>query len=304
MPENFQDFAQYLTDNARGSLQQAELIARSLGSSYVGTEHLLLGLLSQPDSVGGRVLFDNGLTLERAHTALNLTPRSLVISAGATGLSETAKLTLKMSWDTAQEHHQDYCGTEHILYSILSQQNARASVLLRDMNIDMQEISAELDDYLRDQKEAFHIGSTSTKTGFKRRGKKGVLDTFGIDLTSLALKGELDPVIGRDEQINRMITILSRRTKNNPVLIGDPGVGKTAIVEGLAQRIANEQAPEHLLDKRIVQLDLPGMIAGTKYRGEFEERIKKVMDEIKEDANTILFVDELHLIVGAGAAEG
>lgn len=304
MPENFQDFAQYLTDNARGSLQQAELIARSLGSSYIGTEHLLLGLLSQPDSVGGRVLLDNGVTLERAHTALNLTPRSLVISAGATGLSETAKLTLKMSWDTAQEHHQDYCGTEHILYSILSQQNARASVLLRDMSIDMQEISAELDDYLRDQKEAFHMGSASTKTGFKRRGKKGMLDTFGIDLTSQALKGELDPVIGRDEQINRMITILSRRTKNNPVLIGDPGVGKTAIVEGLAQRIANEQAPEHLLDKRIVQLDLPGMIAGTKYRGEFEERIKKVMNEIRDDANTILFVDELHLIVGAGAAEG
>ncbi len=115
MPENFQDFAQYLTDNARGSLQQAELIARSLGSSYIGTEHLLLGLLSQPDSVGGRILFDNEVTLEKAHTALNLTPRSLVINAGATGLSETAKLTLKMSWDTAQEFHQDYCGTEHII---------------------------------------------------------------------------------------------------------------------------------------------------------------------------------------------
>lgn len=304
MPENFQDFAQYLTDNARGSLQQAEVIARSLGSSYIGTEHLLLGLLSQPDSVGGRILFDNGVTLERAHTALNLTPRSLVINAGATGLSETAKLTLKMSWDTAQEFHQDYCGTEHILFSILSQKNARASVLLRDMNIDMQEVSNEIDDYLRDQKEAFHLGNAGTKTGFKRRAKKGMLDTFGIDLTSQAHKDELDPVIGRDEQINRMITILSRRTKNNPVLIGDPGVGKTAIVEGLAQRIANEKAPEHLLDKRIIQLDLPGMIAGTKYRGEFEERLKKVMNEVIDDTNIILFVDELHLIVGAGAAEG
>ncbi|MBI3494647.1 ATP-dependent Clp protease ATP-binding subunit [Candidatus Saccharibacteria bacterium] len=304
MPENFQDFAQYLTDNARGSLQQAEVIARSLGSSYIGTEHLLLGLLSQPDSVGGRILFDNGVTLERAHTALNLTPRSLVISAGATGLSETAKLTLKMSWDTAQEFHQDYCGTEHILFSILSQKNARASVLLRDMNIDMQEVSNEIDDYLRDQKEAFHLGNTGAKTGLKRRSKKGMLDTFGIDLTAQAHKDELDPVIGRDEQINRMITILSRRTKNNPVLIGDPGVGKTAIVEGLAQRIANEKAPEHLLDKRIIQLDLPGMIAGTKYRGEFEERLKKVMNEIIDDTNIILFVDELHLIVGAGAAEG
>lgn len=304
MPENFQDFAQYLTDNARGSLQQAELIARSLGSSYVGTEHLLLGLLSQPDSVGGRILSDNGVTLERAHSALNLTPRALVVSVGATGLSETAKLTLKMSWDTAQEHHQDYCGTEHILSSIMSQKNARASVLLRDMNIDSQEILAELEDYLRDQKEAYHLGESGAKTGFKRRTKKGILDTFGIDLTNQAAKGELDPVIGRDEQIDRMITILSRRTKNNPVLIGDPGVGKTAIVEGLAQRIADEKAPQHLLDKRIIQLDLPGMIAGTKYRGEFEERLKKVMNEVRDDANTILFIDELHLIVGAGAAEG
>lgn len=304
MPENFQDFAQYLTDNARNSLQQAELIARSLGSTYVGTEHLLLGLLSQPDSVGGRLLSDNGVTLERARVALNVTPRSLVISAGATGLSETAKLTLKLSWDIAQEHHQDYCGTEHILLSILSQKNARASVLLRDMNVDTVEITAELDEYLHDQKDAFRASSSDVKTGFKRRGKKGLLGTFGIDLTAKARAKELDPVIGRDEQINRMVTILSRRTKNNPVLIGDPGVGKTAIVEGLAQRIASEQAPEHLLDRRIVQLDLPGMIAGTKYRGEFEERLKKVMDEVQSDSNIILFVDELHLIVGAGAAEG
>lgn len=304
MPENFQDFAQYLTDNARGSLQHAELIARGLGSSYVGTEHLLLGLLSQPDSVGGRMLVDSGVTLERARMALNLTPRSLVISVGATGFSETAKLTLKLSWDTAQENHQDYCGTEHILYSILSQKNARASVLLRDMNVDTEELTADLDDYLRDQKDAYHLGNTGTAVSTKRRTKKGVLSTYGIDLTARARADELDPVIGRDEQINRMITILSRRTKNNPVLIGDPGVGKTAIVEGLAQRIAKEQAPEHLLDKRIIQLDLPGMIAGTKYRGEFEERLKKVMDEIREDTNIIVFVDELHLIVGAGAAEG
>ena len=304
MPENFQDFAQYLTDNARGSLQHAELIARGLGSTYVGTEHLLLGLLSQPDSVGGRMLVDSGVTLERARMALNLTPRSLVISVGATGFSETAKLTLKLSWDTAQENHQDYCGTEHILYSILSQKNARASVLLRDMNVDTEELTADLDDYLRDQKDAYHLGNTGTAISTKRRTKKGVLSTYGIDLTAQARADELDPVIGRDEQINRMITILSRRTKNNPVLIGDPGVGKTAIVEGLAQRIAKEQAPEHLLDKRIIQLDLPGMIAGTKYRGEFEERLKKVMDEIREDTNIIVFVDELHLIVGAGAAEG
>ncbi len=302
MHENFQDFAQYLTENARGSLQHAELIARNLGSSYIGTEHLLLGLLSQPESVGSKILFDNGVTLERARMALNLTPRSLVISAGATGFSETAKLTLKMSWEAAQDHHQDYCGTEHILHSILSQKNARATVLLHDMNIDTKELFADLDEYLKDQKDSPHLGGVGTAT--KRRAKKGVLNTFGIDLTAQARAGELDAVIGRDQQIDRMITILSRRTKNNPVLLGDPGVGKTAIVEGLAQRIAQEKAPEHLLDKRIIQLDLPGMIAGTKYRGEFEERLKKVMNEIRDDTNTILFIDELHLIVGAGAAEG
>ncbi len=302
MHENFQDFAQYLTENARSSLQHAELIARNLGSSYIGTEHLLLGLLSQPESVGSKILFENGVTLERARMALNLTPRSLVISAGATGFSETAKLTLKMSWEAAQDHHQDYCGTEHILHSILSQKNARATVLLQDMNIDTKELFADLDEYLRDQKESPHLGGVGTAT--KRRTKKGVLSTFGIDLTAQARAGELDAVIGRDQQIDRMITILSRRTKNNPVLLGDPGVGKTAIVEGLAQRIAQEKAPEHLLDKRIIQLDLPGMIAGTKYRGEFEERLKKVMNEIRDDTNTILFIDELHLIVGAGAAEG
>lgn len=302
MHENFQDFAQYLTENARSSLQHAELIARNLGSSYIGTEHLLLGLLSQPESVGSKILFENGVTLERARMALNLTPRSLVISAGATGFSETAKLTLKMSWEAAQDHHQDYCGTEHILHSILSQKNARATVLLHDMNIDTKELFADLDEYLRDQKESPHLGGVGTAT--KRRTKKGVLSTFGIDLTAQARAGELDAVIGRDQQIDRMITILSRRTKNNPVLLGDPGVGKTAIVEGLAQRIAQEKAPEHLLDKRIIQLDLPGMIAGTKYRGEFEERLKKVMNEIRDDTNTILFIDELHLIVGAGAAEG
>lgn len=305
MSENFQEFTQYLTDNARGCLQQAEMIARGLGSAYVGTEHLLLGLLSQPDSVGGSMLYDNGVTLDHARLALNLTPRNLVvINAGSTGLSETAKLTLKMSWDTAQDNHQGYCGTEHILYSILSQKNARASVLLRDMKVDINELLADLDEYLRGQKDAFYMGQTDTRTIPKRRSKKGMLSTFGIDLTARARGNELDPVIGRDEQIERMITILSRRTKNNPVLIGEPGVGKTAIVEGLAQRIVSEKAPEHLLDRRIIQLDIPGMIAGTKYRGEFEERLKKVIQEICEDPDVIVFIDELHLIVGAGAAEG
>jgi ATP-dependent Clp protease ATP-binding subunit ClpC len=302
MPDNFSDFSHHLTDNAKSSLQQADMIARSLGSAYIGTEHLLLGVLTQEGSVGAKLLADSGITLDRARLALNLTPRALVVSTGAKGLSETAKLTLRMSWDVAQEFHQDYCGTEHILFSILSQKNARATVLLRDMNVEIDELLGDIEGYLNRQQpdisDAEGLGMKTT------RQKQPALAKYGNDLTAQARAGELDPVIGREAQIARMVTILSRRTKNNPILIGEPGVGKTAIVEGLAQRIAAEDVPDHLLDKRIVQLDLAGMIAGTKYRGEFEERLKKIIDELTADEHTIAFIDELHLLVGAGAAEG
>lgn len=304
--DNLQDFVHRLTENARGSLEQADMIARSLGSAYIGTEHLLLGLLSQETSVGAKLLADAGITLERARVALNLTPRALVVSTGAKGLSETAKLTLRMSWDVAQEFHQDYCGTEHILFSILSQKNARATVLLRDMNVDIEELLGEIESYLnRQQSDNGMDDDMATAAHTKRsRSRHQALDAFGSDLTLAAKNGELDPVIGRDAQIARMVTILSRRTKNNPILMGEPGVGKTAIVEGLAQRIAREDVPDHLLDKHIYQLDLAAMIAGTKYRGEFEERLKKVVEEITEDESVIVFIDELHLLIGAGAAEG
>lgn len=302
MSENFSDFIDHLTDNARSSLQHAELSARGLGSSYIGTEHLLLGVLSQETSVGAKLLADAGVTLDKAQRALNLTPRALVVSTGAKGLSETAKLTLRMSWDIAQEFRQDYCGTEHILFSILSQKNARATVLLRDMSVSVDELVGDLEGYLnRQQLDQDHLADSQAR---QRTRKQPGLSKFGSDITAMARNGKLDPVIGRDEQISRMVTILSRRTKNNPILIGEPGVGKTAIVEGLAARIASEDVPEHLLEKRIILLDMAGMVAGTKYRGEFEERLKKVMDEIKEDQNVIVFIDEMHVLVGAGSAEG
>lgn len=304
MMDDFAEFLSHLTDNARTSLQHADAIARSYGSAYIGTEHLLLGVLAQGSSVGAKMLADAGVTLDRAELALNLTPRTLVVSTGAKGLSETAKLTLKMSWEVAQEFHQDYLGTEHILYSILSQKNARATVLLRDMNVDVRGLTGELEEFFDRQHSAFHENEERIATTTKRVGRGGALDTFGTDLTAKARDGELDPVIGRAEQVERMVTILSRRTKNNPVLIGEPGVGKTAIVEGLAQRIAREEVPDHLLDKRVVQLDLAAMIAGTKYRGEFEDRLKKVINELRSQNNILLFIDELHLLVGAGAAEG
>jgi ATP-dependent Clp protease ATP-binding subunit ClpC len=300
---DFQDFLNHLTNNALQSLKHADAIARSFGSAYVGTEHLLLGLLAQEGSMGAKILGDAGVTLDRARLALNLTPKTLVSNVGARGLSETAKLTLRMAYEASQDYSQEYCGTEHILHSILAQKNARATLLLRDMNIDVDALSSELEQFLNrqqyEEQEAAHSGRRS-----KKGGKKTALDFFGTDLTLEARQGKLDPVVGRDNQIRRVITILNRRTKNNPVLIGEPGVGKTAIVEGLAQRIVTEDVPDALLDKRIVTLDLAGMIAGTKYRGEFEERLKKVIAELEKENRTIVFIDELHLIVGAGAAEG
>ncbi|MDO8591572.1 MAG: ATP-dependent Clp protease ATP-binding subunit, partial [bacterium] len=302
---DFQEFLSRLTNNALHSLKHADAIARASGSAYIGTEHLLLGVLAQEGSMGSKILEGAGITLDRARLALNLTPKTLVISMGGKGLSETAKLTLKMAWEIAQDFNQDYCGTEHVLYSILSQKNARATTLLRDMAVDTDKLSAEVEQFLNRQQYEEEDRAAGLGGGRRgRSGKKSALEFFGTDMTQLARQGKLDPVVGREPQIKRVITILNRRTKNNPVLIGEPGVGKTAIVEGIAQRIVNEEVPDSLLDKRIITLDLAGMIAGTKYRGEFEDRLKKVIAELENDKSTIIFIDELHLIVGAGAAEG
>jgi ATP-dependent Clp protease ATP-binding subunit ClpC len=302
---DFQEFLNNLTENALHSLKHADAIARSFGSTYIGTEHLMLGLLAQDASMGAKILEGAGVTLERARRALNLTPQTLVINMGAKDLSETAKLTLRMAYDVSQDFAQEHCGTEHILYSILSQKNARATVILRDMDIDIEALLSELEQFLnRQQYDSNGSGATREKRRGGKKSRKTALDFYGTDLTQMAHDNKLDPVVGRDNQIRRMITILNRRTKNNPVLIGEPGVGKTAIAEGLAQRIVSEEVPDSLLDKRIIMLDLAGMIAGTKYRGEFEERLKKVMHELENDDKSIVFIDELHLIVGAGAAEG
>jgi ATP-dependent Clp protease ATP-binding subunit ClpC len=301
--QDFQEFLNHLTDNALQSLKHADAIARTFGSAYVGTEHLLLGVLAQDGSMGSKILSNAGITLDRARLALNMAPKTLVINMGAKGLSETAKLTLKMAYDIAQDYNQEFCGTEHIVYSVLTQKNARATVLLREMNVNVDNLVTEIEQFLNRQQYEEQSGEAGTDRR-PRKQRKTALDFFGTDLTAEARAGKLDPVVGRDNQIRRVITILNRRTKNNPVLIGEPGVGKTAIVEGLAQRIVAEDVPDSLLDKRLIMLDLAGMIAGTKYRGEFEERLKKVMAELEGDKKTIAFIDELHLIVGAGAAEG
>jgi len=306
MPQDadFQEFRNHLTDNALQSLKHADAIARSFGSAYIGTEHLLLGVLAQDTSIGSKILEGAGVTLDRVRLALNLTAKTLVINMGAKGLSEPAKLALERAYDVAQDYNQEYCGTEHILYSVLTHKNARATNVLRDMSVNVEGLISELEHFLsRQQYEESSAQQAYGKRKVKRT-KKTALDFFGTDLTAQAREGQLDPVVGREAQIRRVVTTLNRRTKNNPVLIGEPGVGKTAIVEGLAQRIVNEDVPDSLLDKKIVMLDLAGMIAGTKYRGEFEERLKKVMSELERDDKTIIFIDEMHLIVGAGAAEG
>jgi ATP-dependent Clp protease ATP-binding subunit ClpC len=297
---DFQEFLNHLTDNALVSLQQAEIIAKNIGSAYVGTEHLLLGVLARQESTGSQMLRDSGVTIDRAQASLLLVNKGAAQNIGAKGLSETAKLTLRTAYEIAQEFNQDLCGTEHILLSVLGQRNSRATELLRMLNVNLDQLSTNIEHYMNHSPSSDKVGA-----GGKRKGTpKTALDFFGSDLTDLARKGKLDPIVGRDDQIKRMITILNRRGKNNPVLIGEAGVGKTAVVEGLAQRIVAEDVPDSLLDKRVVTIDIAGMVAGTKYRGEFEDRLKKVMAELQESKNVIAFIDELHLIVGAGSAEG
>src|SRR3954463_11470777 len=197
---DFQEFLSHLTNNALHSLRHADAIARAAGSAYIGTEHLLLGVLAQEGSMAAKILEGAGVTLDRARLALNLTPKTLVISMGAKGLSETAKLTLKMAWEIAQEFNQDYCGTEHILYSILSQKNARATTLLRDMSIDVEQLSNEVEQFLnRQQYEDEGRANGTRKKG--KDAKKTALEFYGTDLTDLARKGKLDPVVGREPQI-------------------------------------------------------------------------------------------------------
>jgi ATP-dependent Clp protease ATP-binding subunit ClpC len=299
-------FADHLTDNAIKSLIHADQIARSFGSSYVGTEHILLGLLAQNNSVGAQLLGSVGVNLNRARLALNLTPKVLVAAEPkGKGLSETAKLTLKMSRDIAIEFNQSICGTEHILFSLLNQKNSRAGLLLRDMKIDLETLKNSAESYLNNQQfEQDDYDPTTVKKDSRKKGTPSALDYFGVNLTKAAARGKLDPLVGREHQLNRMITILARRNKNNPVLLGEAGVGKTAIVEGLAQRIADDQVPSVLIGKQIVALDLASLVAGTKYRGEFEGRLKKLMNELEDNPDVILFIDELHLIMGTGSAEG
>lgn len=305
MAEQFGGFIARLTDNARVSLQHAEALARGQGNTHVGTEHLLLGILTQQTSVGAKMLADAGVTLQRAELALKLSPQTLTIPSSLKGLSDTALLTLKMAHEQALGLHQEYLGTEHILFCLLQQKGARATGLLRDMQTDIDQLIEDIEEYFeRQQNKSFNEDDASPVGSMSGNIRQSHIEKYGIDLTQQAKASKLDTVVGRAHEIERVSTILSRRTKNNPVLIGEPGVGKTAVVEGLALAIASGEVPSHLQNQRVIQLDLSSMVAGTKYRGEFEDRLKKTIDEVKSEGNIIIFIDELHLLVGAGAAEG
>ncbi|BCW99920.1 MAG: ATP-dependent Clp protease ATP-binding subunit ClpC [Armatimonadota bacterium] len=288
---------QRFTERARRVVFFAQEEANRLGENYVSTEHLLLGLVRENDSVAARILDRLGVSLSRIRAEVE---RQVSRGDGRLGqdmqLTPRAKRVIDLAYDEARQLNNNYIGTEHLLLGLIREGDGLAGRVLQKLGVDLE----------RTRREVMNLQDTDTALSATRaRSRTPTLDEFGRDLTELARADKLDPVIGRQTEIERVIQILSRRTKNNPCLIGEPGVGKTAIAEGLAQRIASGDIPEMLKDRRIVALDLPGLVAGTKYRGEFEERMKRVIDEVrKASGEVILFVDELHTLVGAGAAEG
>jgi ATP-dependent Clp protease ATP-binding subunit ClpC len=289
------------TERAKHVVSAAREEATRLGSEYVRTEHILLGLCREPDGIAARALANLGIDIDGLAQEIEqqVQQGAAVVSSDDIAFTPRAKKVLELAVEEARRFNHSYIGTEHILLGLLKEGEGIAAKVLQDMKVDLGRVQAEVIRLLGDQGQG---GTQEAQTG--KKSQTPALDTFGRDLTQLAREGKLDPVIGREPEIERVIQILSRRTKNNPVLIGEAGVGKTAIVEGLAQAVINGDVPDLLLKRRVLTLDLAGVVAGTKYRGQFEERLKSVMKEIRRADNVILFIDELHTIVGAGAAEG
>ena len=288
------------TERAKHVVSAAREEATRLGSEYVRTEHILLGLCREPEGIAARALENLGVDVKALAREIEhqVQPGSPIPSNDEIAFTPRAKKVLELAVEEARRFNHNYIGTEHILLGLLKEGEGIAAKVLQDQKVDLGRIQAEVVRLLGDQGQ----GAREAQTG--KKSQTPALDTFGRDLTQLAREDKLDPVIGRAPEIERLIQVLSRRTKNNPVLIGEAGVGKTAIVEGLAQSIIDGDIPDLLLNKRVLTLDLAGVVAGTKYRGQFEERLKSVMKEIRRADNIILFIDELHTIVGAGAAEG
>jgi len=293
MASRFEKFS----ERARRVLTLAQEEAQNFNHSYIGTEHILLGLLREDEGAGAKVLANLGVSLSKARSAVEfIIGRGEKPVTGEIGLTPRAKRVIELAIDEARHLGHNYIGTEHLLLGLLREGGGVAADVLDSFGITLEQARSESLRVLGE-------GITRAKPA-RSTSRTPLLDQLGMDLTAAVRAGKLDPVIGRHKEIERVIQILSRRTKNNPALIGEPGVGKTAIVEGLAHRIVTGDVPETLEGRRIVTLDIGALVAGTKYRGEFEERLKKVIDEIKAAGNCILFVDEFHTMVGAGAAEG
>lgn len=303
MADEFSEIMGHLSENARFALQKADFYSKRYNQGYMGTEHLLMGILAQDTSTGARILRDEGIDLDSVERAQGKVAVDVPAAPMAMmSLSEATVLTLRMSMNFARENGLEVVGTEHMVYAMVRQPNSRAGLLLEKLNIDLDEIAENIEKLVEKQADESKLEQQKRKAG-KRAGYRW-LSKFGTDLTEQAKLGKLDTVIGREKEIERAITVLCRRTKSNPVLIGEAGVGKTAIVEGLAMRIAKNDVPGKLIGKRVFQVDLSSVVAGTKFRGEFEERIKGIIDEAVGDDSVILFIDELHLLSGAGSAEG
>lgn len=301
--DEFSEIMNHLSENARFALQKADYYSKRYNQGYMSTEHLLMGVLAQDTSTGATILRDHDVNLNELEKAQGKEAVDVPASPMAMmSLSEAAVLTLRMALNFARENGLDVVGTEHIVHSLVRQPNSRAALLLEKLGVDLDEIAKNIEDVVEQEADEAKIEEQKRKAG-KKAGYR-YLTKYGTDLTDVARQGKLDTVIGREKEIERAVTVLCRRTKSNPVLIGEAGVGKTAIVEGLAMRVVKNDVPEKLIGKRIFQIDLSSVVAGTKFRGEFEERIKGIIDEAVEDDSVILFIDELHLLNGAGSSEG
>ncbi|GMV85656.1 MAG: ATP-dependent Clp protease ATP-binding protein [Dehalococcoidia bacterium] len=297
MADRFDKF----TERARRVLTLAQEEAHRFNHNYIGTEHILLGLVREGDGVAAKVLANLGVELNKVRSAVEfIIGRGDRTVLGEIGLTPRAKKVIELAVDEARRLNHSYIGTEHLLLGLVREGEGIAAGVLESLGVNLERVRAETTRILSQSAPQ----AASAGAGARQATRTPTVDQLGIDLTAAARNGQLDPVIGRSNELERVVQILSRRTKNNPVLIGEPGVGKTAIAELLAQRIVSGDVPETLQGKRLLTLDIGSLVAGTKYRGEFEERLKKVIEEIKGSGNCILFIDELHMLVGAGAAEG
>ena len=291
------------TEKAIKVIMLAQEEARRLGHNFVGTEQVLLGLIGEGTGVAAKTLKSMGVNLKDARVEVEkIIGRGSGFVAVEIPFTPRAKRVLELSWDEARQLGHNYIGTEHLLLGLIREGEGVAARVLENLGVDLNKIRTNVVKMLGESKsQTVSSGGGSAPTS---KVKTPSLDEYGTDLTLAAAEMRLDPVVGREKEIERVIQILARRTKNNPVLLGEPGVGKTAVAEGLATRIVNGEVPDILEDKKVIQLDMGLLIAGTKYRGEFEERLKKIMDEIRQAGNVILVIDEMHTLIGAGAAEG